>query len=399
MSITASMPARCSPRRVAGMPPPPTGDDDRARGEQRADRVELDDLERLRRGHDAPPAAARVVDDLPAAVALELAGLLPRRRTARSASSAPRTRVVLGDEHVREQADDGPAGDRLELALDQRADLGLRLRDREVERQRRRLVGRPLLAEQLVPDLRAVPVRDDELARPSSGRSAAQASRRFARCSAAVPRSPGRISAFPPSATTASNERFVADQAVLARTSASVGSPTSSSWYVTRSAGTSKSISRRRSIGVPISTSSASEALDRRLEVVHLLAPVAHRGQERADVRVVLEGLRDRADRERRAGRPARPRRSPSRRGRRRRRSSRRGSASARPRSRARACRAISAASPSTWNGEAASTIFAPRVVRRGSTRARRRCLPGVALSILLTTQTSAMRRFVSPGW
>ena len=48
------------------------GDDDRARGEQRADRAELDHLERLRRGHDAPPAAAGVVDDLPAAVALEL---------------------------------------------------------------------------------------------------------------------------------------------------------------------------------------------------------------------------------------------------------------------------------------------------------------------------------------
>src|ERR1051326_7007249 len=46
------------------------GDDDRARGEQRADRVELDDLERRGGGDDAPPPAAGAVDDPPAALAL-----------------------------------------------------------------------------------------------------------------------------------------------------------------------------------------------------------------------------------------------------------------------------------------------------------------------------------------
>src|SRR5580765_2099161 len=52
------------------------GDDDRPRGEQRPDRLQLDHLERLRRGHDPAPAAACVVDDLPAAVALQAARLL-----------------------------------------------------------------------------------------------------------------------------------------------------------------------------------------------------------------------------------------------------------------------------------------------------------------------------------
>jgi len=47
---------------------------------------------------------------------------------------------------VGQQADDRPAGDRLELAFDQRADLRLGLRNRQVERQRRYLVGGPLLA-------------------------------------------------------------------------------------------------------------------------------------------------------------------------------------------------------------------------------------------------------------
>ena len=48
--------------------------------------------------------------------------------------------------------------------LDHRADLGLGLRNREVERERGHLVGGALLAQQLVPDLRPVSVRDDDLA-------------------------------------------------------------------------------------------------------------------------------------------------------------------------------------------------------------------------------------------
>ena len=64
---------------------------------------------------------------------------------------------------MREDAGDRPPGYRLQLALDQRPDLGLRLGDGEVERQRRDLVGGTLVADELVPHLWAVPVRDDEL--------------------------------------------------------------------------------------------------------------------------------------------------------------------------------------------------------------------------------------------
>src|SRR5262249_58586097 len=53
-------------------------------------------------------------------------------------------RVVLVYPNVGQQADDRPLGYGGELRLDQRSDLGLCLRDGEVERQRRRLVGGPL---------------------------------------------------------------------------------------------------------------------------------------------------------------------------------------------------------------------------------------------------------------
>src|SRR5262249_51593687 len=139
------------------------GDHDRPGREQRADRVQLDDLERGGGGDDAPPAASRVVDDLPAALGLELTGLRLVVERADRLRRPLEGGIVLRDEHVREQADDGPARDRGELAFDQRADLRLRLRDREVERQRRRLRGRALLPQELVADLGAVSVRDDEL--------------------------------------------------------------------------------------------------------------------------------------------------------------------------------------------------------------------------------------------
>ena len=60
--------------------------------------------------------------------------------------------------------------------------------------------------------------------------------------------------------------------------------------------------------------------------------------------------------------------------------------------------RDVSCVSPSTWNGDAARTTFAPVVW--SWIEFRTALMPSwVALSILLTTQTSAMRRFVSPGW
>ena len=63
---------------------------------------------------------------------------------------------VLVDPYVGENADHRPFGDGCKLGLDQCSDLRLRLRDREVERERRYLVGCTLLADELVPDLRVV---------------------------------------------------------------------------------------------------------------------------------------------------------------------------------------------------------------------------------------------------
>jgi hypothetical protein len=76
----------------------------------------------------------------------------------------PEGRIVLVDPHVGEHADDRPLGDRCELGLDQRSDLGLCLGDREIERQRGDLVGGALLTHELVSHLRSVPMGDDERA-------------------------------------------------------------------------------------------------------------------------------------------------------------------------------------------------------------------------------------------
>ena len=118
------------------------------------------------------------MDDLPAAFLLELPRLVLGVERPDRLRRLLEGRVVLGYEHVRQQAGDGPSGDRLELALDQRADLRLRLRDGEVERQRRRLVGGALVAQELVADLGPVPVRDHELGlveeRPQGGADLAQ---------------------------------------------------------------------------------------------------------------------------------------------------------------------------------------------------------------------------------
>jgi hypothetical protein len=66
--------------------------------------------------------------------------------------------------HVRDQARDRPPDRAGQLRLDHGADLGLGLCDRKVERERRHLVGRALLAQQLVPDLWPVSVCDHDFA-------------------------------------------------------------------------------------------------------------------------------------------------------------------------------------------------------------------------------------------
>ena len=63
---------------------------------------------------------------------------------------------------MRQDAHDVPFHRRPQLDRDQRTDLRLRLRDGEPERERRRLVRRTFLADQLVADLRPIAVCDDE---------------------------------------------------------------------------------------------------------------------------------------------------------------------------------------------------------------------------------------------
>ena len=100
----------------------------------------------------------------PAALGLERARLFLRVEGPDRLRGIPERRIVFVDPHMGEHADDRPLGDGFELGLDQRPDLRLRLSDREIERQRRHLVGGPLLAHQLVADLRPVSVGDDEVA-------------------------------------------------------------------------------------------------------------------------------------------------------------------------------------------------------------------------------------------
>src|SRR5262249_22686692 len=144
----------------------------------------------------------------------------------------------------------------------ERADLGLRLRDREVERERRNLVCGALVTEKLVPDLRAVPVRDDELGLPEQRRDGGTG---LAQVRALLGRRATLACAHERGAARRYDDRHATAaegepmRPASASTSSSVGSPISSRRYVTRRAGLSSSISRRRSIGVPIRTRSASE--------------------------------------------------------------------------------------------------------------------------------------------
>src|SRR5438045_2334311 len=74
------------------------GDDDRPGGDQRADRLELDHLQRLRGRDDPAPAAARVVHDLPAALALQLTRLRLVVERPDRLGRLLESGIVLGDE-------------------------------------------------------------------------------------------------------------------------------------------------------------------------------------------------------------------------------------------------------------------------------------------------------------
>src|SRR5204863_3440219 len=159
------------------------------------------------------------------------------------------------------------------------ADLRLCLRDGEPERQRRRLVRGAFLPDQLVADLRAVPVRDDEPGAEQGSQSGDRAAEvgELLRGRASLAGTHQRVPAqrYDRRAHTSA----VSSRPFSASTSLSVGSPISWSLYVTRSAGLSMSISRRRSIGVPIRTRSASERsiVSRRSSICLRPYPIAGR--------------------------------------------------------------------------------------------------------------------------
>src|SRR5262249_25951043 len=124
----------------------------------------------------------------------------------------------------------------------------------------RRFVGGALLSDQLVSDLRAVPMRDHEprlgeqrLQRRHGPSKVRELLRRRAAFAGPHQRVPAKRYDGGAHTSAGSSRPFSPS------TSLSVGSPISWSLYVTRNAGLSRSISRRRSIGVPIRTRSASE--------------------------------------------------------------------------------------------------------------------------------------------
>ena len=161
--MTASIPSKPWSRRTTGMPPPPTATTSRP--------------------------ASRSVRTAPSSTTSSGLGDGTTRRQPRPGSSfraqprsapahapgavvvrADRLRRVLEgrvggvDRDVRDDDRDGLPRHGLELRGRERADLRLGLGDREPERERGRLRGPELLAQELVADLRPVPVRDDDLA-------------------------------------------------------------------------------------------------------------------------------------------------------------------------------------------------------------------------------------------
>src|SRR5439155_15904620 len=177
-----------------------------------------------------------------AALALELLGLLGRVEGADGLRRPVERGIVGGDAHVREQTRRLALERRSQLGGDQRTDLCLCLRNGEPQRQRWRLLGGSLLPQQLVPDLRAVSVRDDE---PVLGEQGLQCGDRKAKVRELLGRGAalaGSHERVPAKGDDRAHTSAVASSPFSASTSFNVGSPISCSLYVTRMAGLSRSI-------------------------------------------------------------------------------------------------------------------------------------------------------------
>ena len=163
MSITASTPESRSLAAGDRNAAAAAGDRDRPGFDEPTDRFQLHDLERLGRRDDAAMAAVCIRDHRPAALALEQLGLLGRIERADRFRRAVEGGIVGRNGHVRQEARDLAVVERrAQLRGDECADLRLGLRNRQPQRQRWSLGCGALLPQQLVADLRAVPVRDHE---------------------------------------------------------------------------------------------------------------------------------------------------------------------------------------------------------------------------------------------
>ena len=217
LSITASMPSKRPSRRTTGMPPPPHAIASVPAASSARIGFELDDLERLGGGDDPPPAAARVRlaassrgrarAPPPASAAIERPDRLRRVRRRRG------RRGVHDDVRAATQATG-------------RSATGRELRRRSARRsppasaRRRRQSGSGGASSAArswrrssFPTCGPFPCVITTWRLRAAARRRRTSSRRFARCSAAVPRSPGPMSAFPPRATTVSTEPHLSSRA------------------------------------------------------------------------------------------------------------------------------------------------------------------------------------------
>ena len=85
------------------MPPPPTATTIQPKPTRLGDGLLFDDFDRLGRRHDAPPAAAGILDDLPA-LGLEFAGLRLVHEAADGLGRVLEGGIVGLDPHLRHDA-------------------------------------------------------------------------------------------------------------------------------------------------------------------------------------------------------------------------------------------------------------------------------------------------------
>ena len=189
--ITASMPSWPPFRETTGTPPPPAATTTTPRSSSVRTDWSSSTRSGLGRRHDTSPAAAGILLHGPAALLLQCSGARGVVEGADRLGRVLKRGVVLV--HLDARHDDGHRASRRRLELGRprarRSRPGSAQRQRRAER--RGLGARELLPEQLVAHLRAVSMRDREGTCLRSGPIARNVSARFARCSAAVPRSPG----------------------------------------------------------------------------------------------------------------------------------------------------------------------------------------------------------------